>query len=366
MGNQLLSGLQSALDEGALDGHIQRALDASYHDCAGGWDATGVRHWIRYHVASGLDPFDFADHSAPLAAKLADEWRLMRFIAWLVEAKEPGVAVDTASGYASTVQGWLARNFGVKLGGGLDFHRLPNMLKGMHRLKGGKPRRRVRKALTPQKLALAFVLGTDPNDAYDANLRAALACMLQGLLRGGEAGLSKKHKWTPEGKTTRSDLHVGPAGLEFLIAPLKNSESLGAKNLPVLIGRGGTFVDAVWEVENMLSVSPAAANAPAFINTRKGRCFTVDELNLEVQRLMKLIGEEPSEYGSHSARIGGATALFKSGRGELDIRTMGRWDSEIYRIYVHADRERAFENARIIASQQVAPLEDAYDEVDFY
>ena len=45
---------------------------------------------------------------------------------------------------------------------------------------------------------------------------------------------------------------------------------------------------------------------------------------------------------------------------------MGRWDSEIYRIYVHADRERAFENARVIASQQVALLEDAYDEVDFY
>ena len=99
--------------------------------------------------------------------------------------------------------------------------------------------------------------------------------------------------------------------------------------LPVLIGKDGTFVDAAWEVENMLRVDPANGDAPAFRNPRTGRCFTVPELNEEVKRLMRLIGEDPSEYGSHSLRIGGATAMFKAGRGELDIRTAGRWERDL-------------------------------------
>ena len=164
----------------------------------GGWDATGVKWWVRYHVARGEDPFAVSGPEAPLQAKLEDEYRLMRFVAWLAVEKEPPVSVDTASGYASTVQGWLARNFGVKLGAGMEMHRLAQMTKGLHRAKGGRLPKRLRKALTPEKLARAFH-HLDPANPLHANVRACLATMLQGLLRGGEAVKPDKLKrWDPQ------------------------------------------------------------------------------------------------------------------------------------------------------------------------
>jgi hypothetical protein len=35
-------------------------------------------------------------------------------------------------------------------------------------------------------------------------------------------------------------------------------------------------------------------------------------------------------------RIGGATALFAAGANETVIRTMGRWSSDLHRLYVRA------------------------------
>ena len=110
--------LHTARSTEAIDATVEKALKLSYHDGAGGWDSTGVRWWVRYHMARGEDPFEVAGPEAPFSDKLHDEMRLMRFVTWLAMEKEPTVAVDTASEYGSTVQGWLARNFGVKLGGG--------------------------------------------------------------------------------------------------------------------------------------------------------------------------------------------------------------------------------------------------------
>ena len=47
-------------------------------------------------------------------------------------------------------------------------------------------------------------------------------------------------------------------------------------------------------------------------------------------------GDDPSEFGAHSLRIGGATALFAAGADPTVIRTMGRRSSDCYRLYVRA------------------------------
>lgn len=81
-----------------------------------------------------------------------------------------------------------------------------------------------------------------------------------------------------------------------------------------------------------------------------------------VKHLMACIGEDPAHYGSHSCRIGGATALQADGCSEHDIRTMGRWASDVYLMYVHAHRERKISNTQRIASAVCKPTEDAFDE----
>ena len=359
-----------------LDELVSKALGASYHTGDGGWDTTAVRWWVKYHIARGEDPFVVAMPDAPHEEKLQDEWRFMRFQAWLVESKEPGVAVDTAAQYGSTVQGFLARVRGVKLGGGMEMLRLREMLRGLHRSKGGKPARKLRRALTPQQLAAAFLKQLDPRNPLHANVRAALATMLQGLLRGGEAGVSDKAagKWSPQSHITRADVTFTDEAMRLVIAPLKSEQYMGSKSCPVVIGRAepgsAAYVDAAWEVLNMFSVDPVRhdqwGTTPMFRDPSTGRALRVSELNEWVQWLMASIGEPAQEYGSHSCRIGGATAMYAAGYSELDIRTMGRWDSDVYRIYVRGDRARAAACTRGIGAQAVAPSMDPYDEVEFF
>ena len=59
-----------------------------------------------------------------------------------------------------------------------------------------------------------------------------------------------------------------------------------------------------------------------------------DFARTETKRLMAAIGENPAVFNTHSYRIGGATAVFAAGADMTVIKTMGRWASDIYQLYV--------------------------------
>ena len=65
-----------------------------------------------------------------------------------------------------------------------------------------------------------------------------------------------------------------------------------------------------------------------------------------------------------SLRIGGATALFADGADETVIRTMGRWCSDIHRLYVRACFERCCEWTRRAGSVVVTDVARIIDEDD--
>ena len=69
-----------------------------------GANSTGVRKWKAFTTSMGLTPHRPMDTSAPLAARLQEEWLCMRFIAALVE--DGGVLPTTA---ASCVPGQATR-----------------------------------------------------------------------------------------------------------------------------------------------------------------------------------------------------------------------------------------------------------------
>ena len=84
------------------------------------------------------------------------------------------------------------------------------------------------------------------------------------------------------------------------------------------------------------------------------------------KRLMGAIGEDPSQFGTQSYRIGGATALFAAGGTEMLIRTMGRWSSDLHRLYVRCCYRTCAEWGSRIGSAEVEPDAVEVDEVDFY
>jgi hypothetical protein len=352
------------------DDLIELALDHACSDRGRGRTKTGVRAWFTFcedimgtPANRPMDPL-----TTPLWEKLEDEWLAMRFVCALVQ--ERGISPQSAYVYFSCVQGWHAREHGVKLAGGLKLERLPQMLKGLRRIVGDRPKA-VRRGVAPLMLKRAMDLCLDPSKPRDANIRAALATALQGLLRSAEYTADAPHRGFDVMKTLmRTDVTLATESMTIMMWPCKNMHHLGGKTCPLVIGAGGDMVDAVWEVRNMLSVDPVphslASSTPLFREPATNLPFAYGTMNSIIKGLMAAVGEHPTEFATHSLRIGGATALFAAGANETVIRTMGRWSSDLYRLYVHACHEQCCLWSAKAGSTEVSPLSGTFDEVDDY
>lgn len=216
----------------------------------------------------------------------------------------------------------------------------------------------------------------DPANPRDANLRAALASALQGLLRSQEFCLNKSNEnRSIDSLPMRIDLvELTPERMVTMFQPCKNMHHLGGKTCPLPIGAGGELVDAVAEMHNLLRVDPTpsghAHSTPLFRDPATGGPLTYETVLQVTRELMASIGEDPTQFGTHSYRIGGATALFASGANETVIRTMGRWSSDIHRLYVRACFEHVCEWTARAGSAAPNTIEghvfDDIEEVDDY
>ena len=88
----------------------------------------------------------------------------------------------------------------------------------------------------------------------------------------------------------------------------------------------------------------------------------MDELRDEVKAIMAALGLDPSLYGAHSLRIGGATAALAAGVPPSLIRLMGRWSSDVYLIYCRMSEEAALGVGQSIAAATVHSVEEGFHE----
>jgi hypothetical protein len=348
------------------DDLIDKALDFASADGRRGRWKTGVKAWFAFcedvmgvPANRPMDPM-----TTSLWEKLEDEWLVMRFVCALVQ--ERGITPQSAAVYFSCVQGWHAREHGVKLAGGMKLERLPQMLKGLRRLVGDVPKK-VRRGIAPQMLRRAMDLLLDPSNPTHANLRAALAVALQGLLRASEF-TDQSHKPTRETLMRCDVSELTSLRMVIMMSPCKNMHHLGGKTCPLVIGAGGAHVCAVTELANLLRVDPTpdgqAKVTPLFRDPSTGRPLQYQQINQLVKRLMAAVGEPEEQFSAHSLRIGGATALFAAGANETVIRTMGRWSSDMHRLYVRACFEQCCAWTVAAGSAQVSDLAGEFDEGD--
>ena len=86
-----------------------------------------------------------------------------------------------------------------------------------------------------------------------------------------------------------------------------------------------------------------------------------------IKKLMSAVGEDPAGFSTHGLRIGGATALFAAGASETVVRTMGRWSSDLHRLYVRACFEQCCSWTRRAGSTSASAVAGTeFDEVDGY
>ena len=134
----------------------------------------------------------------------------------------------------------------------------------------------------------------------------------------------------------------------------------------MVLGGGGVFIDACSELLNLLSVDPTpigkADTTPLFRDPYSNDTLRYSNVLAMLRTMMHAIGENADQFGTHSLRIGGATALFACGADETVIRTMGRWSSDIHRLYVRACFERCLDWTQRAGSVVVTDVARIFDD----
>lgn len=69
--------------------------------------------------------------------------------------------------------------------------------------------------------------------------------------------------------------------------------------------------------------------------------ITVYQFNTELSQCLKFCGLDTTRYKGHSFRIGAASHAADMGFSDAQIRTLGRWKSDAFRIYIRSERLHA-------------------------
>ena len=352
--------LLDELGSHGADATVQAGLNAATSDGKGGENSSGVRAYKTFCRKYGRAAVRPIDPNAPLWVKLSEERWMMRFIAETIDDRT--ILPATGRAYFGAANAWHLRKTGIGFAAGMDLKRLAEMVKGLKKLRDGPPRQ-LRRGISPEQLRRGMDLVFPPNSPENVNIRGMLATMLQGLMRGREVG--RDGAWDSSKDLARGDIAtLTEERFAFFMRPAKNMKHRRGKTVPIVIGGGGALIDACAEVRRMIELDPTPpgqeASTPMF-RKPDGTAYTTDDIRAIVRQICFAINEDPLLFGAHSLRIGGATALFAAGAEPIHIRTMGRWSSDCYRLYVRACFEQTIAWTRKLGSQQVHDVQGTYE-----
>ena len=342
----------------------QTYLDAATADMAGGAKATGVRWWLKFCLLGrNTSPVTDLHAGSPWAEVLEAEQLLVDFVLWLALCRPSGrpVSAKSIAKYVGQVRVWHLRTQRRPLTGELGNEAIRDVLRGVERLVP-QPAKLQRFGVRTQDLAKALLF-LDTETCEGSMWAAALATGFCGLMRGCELGVQDGEAFDPTRNLTRADVRFRRAddGTLYMILMMRPAKKGPAqrKDVPLLIAEGGSLLDPVRLMQQMIERDPVAeeelASTPLF--ARRGRAVAVREVRAMVQLLMGKLGLESARFGAHSLRIGGATAALAAGMSAAAIRAAGRWSSDVYQIYCRVSRQSAAGVATVIGSTPFDDLE---------
>ena len=161
-----------------------------------------------------------------------------------------------------------------------------------------------------------------------------------GFLGAGE--LTVNSTFDPSIHLTVQDLQVdaevNPSSLRVSIKSSK-ADPLRQECF-IYLGRGQAPLCPISAILAYLHLR-GLSSGPLFIDTH-GRPLTRSRLSSFIQSVLQGAGI-PGQFSGHSFRIGAATTAVQSGIPDHLIKTMGRWTSDAYQLYVRAPVESILE-----------------------
>ena len=165
---------------------------------------------------------------------------------------------------------------------------------------------------------------------------AATLCFF-AFLRMGEAVAPSDSGFDPQylayGDVRVNSTH-NPLWMEVIIKRSKCDQF--ARGVKLFVGATGTDVCPVAAMLGYL-VLRGSSPGPLFLFT-DGRPLTRDRFVSAIRIALGECGIDPSAYAGHSFRIGAATTAALRGLQDSLIKTLGRWESSAYSVYIRTPR----------------------------
>lgn len=265
------------------------------------------------------------ENGSPLPAS---EWTLMTFAAHLSQTiKAESIKVYLAGVRSLHLEHGLANPLSNCL-------RLERVLRGIKRTQGGATRQRLPVTL---EILERFLLRLNLNKYEDALFWAACCTAFYGFLRSGEITTSS-NKFDTRVHLALSDIKVDSKyNPNVMMVTIKCSKTDPFRKGHVLrIGVAKSQVCAVKAVVHYLH-KRGGRNGPLFMH-QNGLPLTRATLTTWLKEMALRVGLE-GNFSGHSFRIGAASTATSVGIPDHLIKTLGRWLSNAYQLYIRTPTE---------------------------
>ena len=180
-------------------------------------------------------------------------------------------------------------------------------------------------------------------------LWAAMCLCFFGFLRAGEAVAPDNTEFDPTQHLTYADIVVDSVSKPtYLQINIKQSKTdpfrLGVK---VIVGRMGNELCPVAAVLSYMALR-GPGSGPLF-RFKNGKPLTRSSFVAKLRETLEVAGVDCSGYSGHSLRIGAATTAASKGIQDSLIKTMGRWQSVAYKLYVRTPQAQLISVAHTLA-----------------
>ena len=229
--------------------------------------------------------------------------------------------------------------------------RLEYMVRGIKRLTNGPTRMRL-PITVPLLDQMRWLWSTDrPSRGALMLWAAALMCFF-GFLRMGEVIV-------PSGVAFNSSVHLSVAdvSVDSHASPMYVAVNIKApktdpfrQGVTIYLGRTYCQICPVSAVLRYL-VERRSMPGPLF-TFRDGKFLTRERFVLAVREALATTGMDTSKYSGHSFRIGAATTAAERGIQDSLIKTIGRWESSAYLLYIRTPRNMICSIAKMLLSDK--------------
>ena len=325
------------MDVTGLDATVQELFSAGIAPSTQRAYQAGTRRYLTFCERAHIQP------PFPVCENI-----MVRFVAFLYTEKLTG---GTVKSYMAAVRhSQISLGLGdPKLG---EMTQLEYVMKGLKR-KATYSTRRTRLPITPIILGqLKRVWQLRPDQRDTSMLWAAATMCFFGFLRAGEVVTSGPRTFDPSSNLAYGDVlcdsQFPPQFLEVRIKASKTDPF--RKGVSVYLGRSGTDICPVAAVLDYMTRRGSAVGP--FYTYANGDYLSRERFVRDVRRALELAGLNCSLYCGHSFRIGAATTAARQGIQDSLIKTLGRWESSAYTVYIRTPRETLCSVAKTLGRGQ--------------